>query len=688
MRQRWWLWSLVSLAAFAAAIYFYRQQHVKTPGTHASKNVVENRYVDPSVCVDCHPTIAETYRKTGMARSFSRPTTANTIGEIKNPVAFYHKPSGSYFTVAERNGRFYQRRYQIGFDGKETNSIEKEIHFVLGSGNHARAFLSRTERNTLIELPLAWYGEKNGYWAMNPAYDRPDHPSFTRAITHGCMFCHNGIPDVGVENQRSGAEPVFPERLPEGIDCQRCHGPGGKHVDLAESAAKVEEVRQAIVNPSHLNADRQVEVCMQCHLETTSFRLPNSIARFNRAPFSYQPGEPLGDFVLHFDEAPGFGREDKFEIAGAAYRLRRSACFMKSEGRLGCTTCHNPHDIPRGEQATGHYTNVCRQCHSTGQHTKSGDCIGCHMPKRRTDDAVHVVMTDHYIQRRRPARDLLAPVAERRETDENGYRGPVVLYYPSSIQGPDRDLYLAVAQVSQKSNLNQGIQDLRAAIDKHRPDHIEFYLHLADAWKDSGKLDESLPIYEEAVRREPKSPVALQRLGFALRSAGQSARGAEVLKQALSVDARDAASWHQLGLVYLDQGSPSEALSAFQKAVEVDPDLFEAHNSIGGIWLESGKLTQAEPAFREAIRIRPDYAEAHSNLANVLASTNRFEEARYHFETAFQFKPDFAPAHFNYAVALSKMNRFAEAQRQMEIALKLDPNFRQAQEALQILKSR
>jgi predicted CXXCH cytochrome family protein len=644
--------------------------------------------------------VAETYQRTGMGRSFSRPTTGNTIGDKNNSITFYHKPSDSYFAMTEREGKFYQRRYQIGFDGKETNSIEKEIHFVLGSGNHARAFLTRTSRNTLIELPLAWYAENGGTsasWAMNPGYDRPDHPGFTRAITYGCMFCHNGIPEVPAENRRSGSEPVFPERLPESIDCQRCHGPGGAHVDLAASAADVDQVRQAIVNPARLSADRQIEVCMQCHLETTSFRLPNSIVRFNRDPFSYRPGEPLADFILHFDHAPGSGHDDKFEIAGAAYRLRRSACFLKSEGKLGCTTCHNPHDIPRGAEAAERYTAVCRQCHgaafdqltASGRHTNSGDCLGCHMPKRRTEDAVHVVMTDHYIQRRRPPGDLRAPIAERLETDENGYRGPVVLYYPPSMtSGPDRDLYSAVAQVSQKSNLNQGVQDLTAAIDAHRPDRMEFYLQLADAWKDSGKVDLALPLYEETVRREPRSLIALQRLGFALRSAGQPAHAAEILRQALAVDPRDAASWHQLGLVYLEQRSPSEALSSFQKAVDLDPDLFEAYNSLGGIWLESGKLMQAEPAFRQAINIRPDYAEAHSNLANVLASTNRFDEARYHFEAAFRFKPNFAAARFNYGVALAKMNRLDDAQRQIEMALKLDPNFSQAREALRILKSR
>ena len=52
----------------------------------------------------------------------------------------------------------------------------------------------------------------------------------------------------------------------------------------------------AIVNPSRLNAERQIEVCMQCHLETTSTRLPNSIQRYERGAFSYKPGEPLGGF--------------------------------------------------------------------------------------------------------------------------------------------------------------------------------------------------------------------------------------------------------------------------------------------------------------------------------------------------------------------------------------------------------
>jgi predicted CXXCH cytochrome family protein len=680
VRQRWWLAGIIVLGVVLTFVYFVRDRSANFPAAQPDTRVAENRYVDPAICADCHPKIWETYGRTGMSRSFSRPTTGNTVDD-RAGVTFYHKPSDSYFSIAQRDGGSYQRRHQVGFDGKETNILEKQIDFVLGSGNHARAYLHRTSRNTLVELPLGWYAEKGSSWAMSPGYDRPDHAGFTRTVTYGCMFCHNGIPEIQSGSAQSGAEQVFPGRIPEGIDCQRCHGPGGNHVQTAGTAgARLEDIRSTIVNPVRLSPDRQLEICMQCHLETTSFRLPNSIVRYDRGPFSYRPGEPLANFVLHFDEARDSSRDDRFEINSAAYRLRRSACFQKSEGALRCTTCHDPHDIPRGEEAASHYAAVCRQCHdaplnqlvASGKHTRSGDCLGCHMPRRRTDDVVHVIMTDHYIQRRKPARDLLVPIAEQRETDESAYHGEVVLYYPQTLpQGPDRDLYLAVAQVSQKANLNQGIQDLSAAIEKYHPDRMEFYLQLADAWKDSGVMEKALPLYEEAVRREPNSLIALQRFGFALRSSKQLERATEILKRVLAADSRDAPTWHQLGLVYLDQGSTSDALAAFQRAIDLDPDMSEAHNSLGGLWLESGDLSKAEPALREAIRIQPDYAEAHSNLASVLASTARFGEARYHFETALRLKPDYAAAQYNYGIALARIGRIDESL----------PHFRKAAES-------
>ena len=630
-----------------------------------------------AVCAGCHRQVWETYQRTGMARSFYRLTPENIIEDFSGKSPFYHQPSDSYFTMLRRDGKYFQRRHQIDFEGKRTNVIEKQIDYVMGSGNHSRAYAHRTAGNKLIELPLAWYSEKGGYWAMNPGYDRPIHDGFRRALSYDCMFCHNAYPQVPAGNDGALAEPIYMGAMPEGIDCQRCHGTGDKHVLLAKTVGvQADLVRKSIVNPARMSSDRQMEVCMQCHLESTSFPLPNALQRFDRKAFSYQPDEPLASFLLFFDHAKGTGRDDKFEIVNSAYRIRRSACFLESKGKLGCTTCHNPHDVPRGVEATRRYDAVCQKCHNVvaaAKHPVVSDCASCHMPKRRTEDVVHVVMTDHLIQRHKPRGDLLAERVERDETHATTYKGKVELYYPPTLpHTAANDLDVAVAQVMDRSNLSGGIEQLTAAIARYSPVRSEYYLQLADALKNYGRPAEALTVYRQAVQREPKA-AALQKLGVELRRAGQTQQAVETLKRSAALEPGYAVTWHELGLAYQAQGKTAEAVAAIQKAVTMDPDLSEAQNNLGVIWSASGDKVRAAAAFQEAIRIQPDYADAHANLGSLLTNGDDLARARYHFETSLHVRPDDAITRYNYAMVLGRSRQFDDAQRELETAARTDP---------------
>ncbi|HLG95844.1 MAG TPA: tetratricopeptide repeat protein [Bryobacteraceae bacterium] len=672
--------ALTSLAAGVLITPTLRAQSVSAASSSASA------YARPSACAQCHAAIWQTYQRTAMGRSFYKPNPRNQVEDFtKN---YLHGPSATYYAMVLKDGTYYQRQYQLDYDGKQTNVSESSIDFIVGSGNHSRTYLHRTAKNTLIELPLAWYSEKGGYWAMNPGYDRTDHQSRRRLIGYECMFCHNGYPDIPA-GAGFRSEPVFLS-VPEGIDCQRCHGPGARHVALArQPGAPQSEIRAAIVNPARLAPDRQSEVCLQCHLETTSLPLPNSLVRNERAPFSFRPGEPLADYMLHFDRAPGSDQDTRFEIAGSAYRLARSACFQKSNGALKCTTCHNPHDVPRGEAASKHYTAVCRECHgatidrlaAAGKHTGANDCTRCHMPKRRTQDVVHAVMTDHYIQRLTPAGDLLADIAEPLG-DAKSYQGEVVLYYPKTLPRPEDELYLAVAQVQQQSNLTAGIERLTAAIDKYKPAGAEYYLDLADAWRLSGKPGRALPAYVEALRRNPNSLAAMQNMALCFISLHDAQHAVETLKRALASAPQDAPTWDLLGTAYAEQNQRPEALAAFQQAIDLDNALPEAYNSLGGLYLKSGDSTKSEPLLRNAILLDPNYAQAHNNLANLLASTGRLPEARYHFEAALRVNPKATETRYDYAVALARAGQRDEAEKQLEAAIQRDPNSAEAHEFL------
>lgn len=655
-------------------------------------------YTDPKLCGACHPTIAATYRQNGMGRSFSTVRPEILIEDFAKNNSYFHAASDTHYQMLRRGDRIFQRRFQLGPDGKETNVDEQGVDYIVGSGNHMRTYVHREANGTLLQLPLAWYAEKGGYWAMNPGFDSADYPYALRRIGYDCMFCHNAYPQTPAGHDRLGDLPVYSGQLPQGIDCQRCHGPGEKHVQVASTpGAKREAIRAAIVNPARLIADLRMDVCAQCHLKTTEFRLPHAIKRYDRPDFSYRPGEPLADFELTFDAAPGPGRVDRFETASAVTRLRESQCFLGSGGALTCTTCHNPHDVRHGSAGAASYNKVCGECHSkglaqavaAGKHTAAGGCIDCHMPKRRTEDIVHMTVTDHKIQRIAPAGDLLADRPEHHEDARTMYHGEVVFYEGEARpQNPSDTLYLAVAQVRDDANLEKGIGQLEQAIALLKPSRPEPYFELANAYRDAGQGVKAVEEYAEALRRDPRYIPAILELSWIYKVAGQSGQSAAAARQATEVDPTDARGWNALGQAALDSRQYPAAIAALKKALSLDPELPVAHNGIGVALAESGDADQAAAEFQEAIRIQPNYGEPHGNLANLMAWKQEYGGAEYEFERAVRLQPQDFGTRFNYSAMLQQLRRWDDAQTQIEAAIRANPNIAEAHDLLGTLLER
>jgi predicted CXXCH cytochrome family protein len=649
-------------------------------------------YVNPRLCFGCHAAIFRAYRETGMAKSFAHPRPENTVEDYAINNHFYHAPSRTYFEMIRRGSDCFQLRYQIGYEGKRTNVEETKIDYVLGSGIHARAYLHRSTEGRLLQLPVTWYSEKGGHWGMAPGYDFANHIYGQRAASYDCLFCHNGYPAIPASHARLGDEPVYSGELPEGVDCQRCHGPGQKHIQAASKPGpKREDVRAAIVNPSKLSPDREAEVCFQCHQQTTGFSLPHVVKRYDRGDFSYRPGEPLSDFELAFDFTPGTERDNWFQNVSTVTRLRMSQCFLKSKGALKCTTCHDPHNIKHGEESADHYNAVCRQCHATAftvlvaakKHTSEQGCTGCHMPLRRPGEVVHIVKTDHYIQRVKPSADLLADIPERHETLATSYRGKVQLYYPKALPAtPENEMYLAIAQVRDRSNLEEGIPRLAAALKVIHPQTPEPYFELATAYQAAGQLDRAIATYREALILDGQYPAALLGLGMALRQSGELSLAADAFEQATRASPDNPKAWNELGQVDLDLGRAAPALEALKRSITLSPEAPQPHNGLGIALAQSGNLPAAEGEFREAIRILPNYGEAHGNLAGVLDFEHDLKQALYEFDLAVHVSPDDANTLFNYGAVLSREKRLDEAAIQMEAAVRANPNFAEAHEML------
>lgn len=602
-------------------------------------------YIGSASCAECHQGISESFAQMAMGRSMYKPAPENIIEDYTGANEFYHEPSQQYFRMLHENGNFYQVRFQKDPAGNIINQLRVQVSYIVGSGNHARSYLHEEPDGKLYQLPVAWYPQEKK-WAMNPGYDSAGHMGFTRRITYECLFCHAGMPSLpaGADRFNYAETSMFPPGGMHSIDCERCHGPAEKHVALARARASAEELRDSIVNPAELSTELQLDTCMQCHLETTSGKLPHSVQAVGREIYSYRPGESLGDYRVNFDHPKGAGHDDKFEIAGQAYRMRMSKCFTdNTHGQMTCTTCHDPHRVPKDRIANG--IQSCRTCHLENRNdcvatlefrmTANDNCIQCHMPRRRTDDAVHVVMTDHFIQRfREPETKLVAPKAER----PTSYKGRVELYYPARLTADLKQLYLGLAHVVDEADVSHGLELLDAFLRKD-PAVFEAVFVRGIGRKILGRYSDAQEDLERAVKMMPTTPQVHMALGDLYEQMGSYHKSVECYRKAVELAPTLARAHNGLGASLFLSGDVDGAIASYRRAVAVDPFNDHAHFNLGNAHLQRGEYKAAEAANRTALVIQPNVAEGWNSLAQALAGQKRQAEAAWHCAEALRLDP-------------------------------------------------
>ena len=351
-------------------------------------------YIGSGACAECHADIASSFAVHPMGRSLGETAAVeriDTAGAVRDRERDYR--------VEERDGAMVHVE-RIGDEAGTICEQDVAIRFALGSGRRGRSYLA-DHGGRLCQSPLGWYTQR-GCWDLSPGYREDRTLRFERAIDESCLYCHAGRPESAVPSTTHApgrfSRRVFTEQA---IGCERCHGPGGRHVARMREAGPDDRITDiAICNPADLDPARREAVCAQCHLAGEAV-----IPRYGRGFFDFRPGDLLDDTLVVLVRSDTDARAAVSHVE----QMRASRCFTMSQGAMGCTSCHDPHSTPRPEARDAFYRKHCRACHDDDACTESpsrresvdgGSCIACHMPSRSTDDVPHTALTDHSIPRR------------------------------------------------------------------------------------------------------------------------------------------------------------------------------------------------------------------------------------------------------------------------------------------------
>ncbi|MGH9341946.1 MAG: multiheme c-type cytochrome [Acidobacteriota bacterium] len=319
----------------------------------------------PKDCLPCHESIYESYLQTAHFKT-SQPANRESIkGSFAQGENILRTANPDVlFKMVKRGDGFYQNGYQAG-----KLSRSERFDLVVGSGRKGQSYLF-WEDGLLYQLPVSYFTLADE-WVNSPGYEN-GKIFFGRLIPPQCLECHA----TSFELERRGSRVAYSNRYELGISCQKCHGPGDRHVQYHDENPE-ETSGRYILNPASFSRERRIDNCALCHSGLREPKMP---------PFTSVPGQALDDYLM-----PAHVPDDlKIDVHGnQAGLLRSSRCFKESP-EMSCSTCH---DIHAQERDLASLSQKCLQCHRPHDWTLADPpqaridefCVSCHMPDQRSD---------------------------------------------------------------------------------------------------------------------------------------------------------------------------------------------------------------------------------------------------------------------------------------------------------------
>ena len=594
-------------------------------------------YVGMQKCRQCHSDVYESFKKTGMGQSFGPATPEVSDADFSNHPTVYDSFKDFYYTSFWRDSSLYIKEYRLE-DGDTVHKRVQLIDYVIGSGHHTNSHIYSTN-GYLYQAPMTFYTQDQE-WDLPPGFENGNNTRFSRKIGNECMTCHNMYPEFEELSVNKY------HKVPDGIACERCHGPGELHVK-AKQRTEISD-SGSIVNPAKLPASRKNDVCQRCHLQG------NAVLKEGKTFFDFKPGMKLSSVMTVF--RPQFKEEGAFIMASHSERMQESECYKATRASnsfetLNCITCHNPHKSVKVTEDQ-YFNKTCKDCHNPDQSEKAemvvcqasdahkakndNNCVKCHMPKSGSVDIPHVSIHDHNIR-----------VQDSAENTDK-------------FSGDIKDLTVSKLKSYNADN----------------PDHetmAKAYLYYFEKFRAKPRFLDSARFYLDRLSKDSMQGEWVQY--YFLQQ--DERKLVNFIEQQDSLRFSSANAHYQAGQAYYDFQRWDQALKHFKKAVNQEPYNLDYRNKLASVYIRKRQLGQAQKQLDFIMKENPELAFAQNNQGFLYLARQKMEKARHHLDKALTLNPDYGQAHLNLGKWHLGMGQKAKARAKVEMVKKDFPDLRQ-----------
>lgn len=211
----------------------------------------------------------------------------------------------------------------------------------------------------------------------------------------------------------------------------------------------------------------------------------------------------------------------------------------------------------------------------------------------------------------------------------------------------------------QGSNENV-INAFQEALDKF-PGSAYLLKGLADTYRKSRRLDDSIKNYELAIKAAPEDDAIASEyhrtLGMRESNNKEFEKAAVEYQKAIGLKEDNKYAKQDLWLtqsrIFRSKGKFKEAAEEAAKVMELFPNstpgLYAYYYSLGMNFRNLKEYAKAIDHFKKVLELMPGAANAHNAIGICYYMTSRFDEAIHHLQKATELNPDSAQAHYYLA---------------------------------------
>ena len=228
---------------------------------------------------------------------------------------------------------------------------------------------------------------------------------------------------------------------------------------------------------------------------------------------------------------------------------------------------------------------------------------------------------------------------------------------------------------------DEAIRFYREAL-RNKAENPQLHFNLATIYERKALLDEAVVEYRQVLASTPENEDARQRLADIYTLRGSFPQALEQYRELIKRKPADPVVQLKLARAYANTKDIPAAVEAYTAAIKLDNDALEAHRELANLQRRRNLMDEAAKEYQEVLRIKKDDTEARSALTAVYVKNKNYDALAALLKEGVELAPTDPNAHYKLGLVYEFKRDYDAATAQYKEAVTLKPDHAKALNAM------